>query len=80
MKERRYKKEYRIVTDINPRTGRPKDIAVYTGDYWHFPEGSPTPNCFGLRGRSGRPVAPQGSRRLWEEPSRNQGKKLPELG
>lgn len=44
------------------------------------PEGSSTPNCFGLRGRSGRPVAPQGSRRLWEEPSRNQGKKLPELG
>ena len=49
MKERRYKKEYRIVTDINPRTGRPKDIAVYTGDYWHFPGGSPTP-----RQRAGR--------------------------
>jgi len=41
VKQRRYKKEYRIVTDVDPRTGRPREIAEYTGVYYRLPEGSP---------------------------------------
>lgn len=43
MKERRYKKQFRIVTDVDPKTGRPVEKAVYAGEYWRFPEGSPAP-------------------------------------
>lgn len=43
VKQRRYKDEYRIVTDVDPRTGKPRETAVYAGSYYRFPEGSPAP-------------------------------------
>lgn len=43
MKERRYKKQYRIVTDADPRTGKPRERAEYIGEYYRFPAGSPAP-------------------------------------
>lgn len=43
MKERRYKKQFRIVTDVDSRTGKPVEKAVYAGEYYAFPEGSPAP-------------------------------------
>ena len=49
VKERRYKKEYRIVTDADPKTGRPRDVAEYAGDYYRFPQGSPAPRQRALR-------------------------------
>ena len=49
MKERRYKDHYRIVTDVDPKTGRPVEKAVYAGEYYRFPEGSPTPKQLAAR-------------------------------
>ena len=49
MKERRYKKEYRIVTDVDPRTGKARETAVYAGEYFRFPQGSPAPRARALR-------------------------------
>ena len=43
MKERRYKKHFRIVTDVDPRTGKARERAEYGGEYYRFPEGSPAP-------------------------------------
>lgn len=43
VKERRYRRHYRIVTDVDPRTGRPREIAEYAGEYHRFPAGSPSP-------------------------------------
>lgn len=40
MKERRYKDSYKIVTDVDPGTGKPREVAVYRGDYYAFPEGA----------------------------------------
>ena len=39
MKERRYKKDFRIVTDVDPRTGRARERAVYSGEYYCFAQG-----------------------------------------
>lgn len=41
MKERRYKNQYRIVTDVDPVRGKPRETAVYAGEYWRFAEASP---------------------------------------
>lgn len=49
MKERRYKKQFRIVTDVDPKTGRPVERAVYAGEYYAFPEGSPSPRRVAAR-------------------------------
>ena len=49
MKERRYRQHYRIITDVDPQTGRPREIAEYTGDYYRFPEGSRTPRVRAAR-------------------------------
>ena len=38
MKERRYRDSYRLVTDVDPRTGRPREVAEYAGDWYRFPE------------------------------------------
>ena len=40
MKERKYRDRYEIVTRTDPRTGREKRTARYTGEYYRFPEGS----------------------------------------
>ncbi len=37
MKERRYRNHYRLVTDVNPKTGRLREVAEYAGDYYRFP-------------------------------------------
>lgn len=42
MKERRYKKEFRTVTRVDPRTGRERSELEYTGVYYRFPASSPT--------------------------------------
>ena len=39
MKERRYKKQFRIVADVDPRTGRARERAEYSGEYYRFPQG-----------------------------------------
>ena len=39
MKERRYKKHFRIVTDVDPRTGRARERAEYSGEYYRFAQG-----------------------------------------
>lgn len=49
MKERRYKSSYRIVTDVDPKTGRPAEKAVYAGEYYRFAKGSPAPRALALR-------------------------------
>lgn len=38
MKERRFKDQYRIVTDVDPRTGRPREVAEYAGEYYSLPQ------------------------------------------
>lgn len=34
MKERKYKEEYKLVTRLDEKTGKPKQIPVYIGDYY----------------------------------------------
>lgn len=34
MKERKYKEEYKLVTRLDEKTGKPKQIPVYMGDYY----------------------------------------------
>lgn len=49
MKQRRYKDSYRILTDIDPVTGRPRETAAYAGEYFRFPEDSPPPRRRALK-------------------------------
>ena len=49
MKERKYKKEYRVVTRIDPRTGRERRSTEYVGALYRFPEGSPAPRRRAIR-------------------------------
>lgn len=40
MKERKYRDSYRIVTDVNPLTGKAREVAEYAGDYFRLPVGA----------------------------------------
>ena len=40
MKERRYKEEYRLKTQLDVKTGKPKQIPVYVGDYYRLGAGT----------------------------------------
>jgi len=39
MKERKYKEEYKLVTKLDEKTGKPKQIPVYMGDYYAYAQG-----------------------------------------
>ena len=39
MKERRYKEEYKLITQLDEKTGKPKQIPVYMGDYYAYADG-----------------------------------------
>lgn len=39
MKERKYKEEYKLVTRLDEKTGKPKQIPVYMGDYYAYAQG-----------------------------------------
>ena len=49
MKERRYRDSFRVVTGVDPATGRARRTAEYTGEWYAFPAGSPAPRRRGLR-------------------------------
>lgn len=40
MKERRYKEEYKLITQLDEKTGRPKQIPVYMGDHHVYAQGA----------------------------------------
>ena len=48
LKERKYKREFRTVTRIDPKTGRERRAAEYTGDWYRFASGSPAGRAAGL--------------------------------
>ena len=50
MKERRYKEYYKTATELDARTGRPRQMAVYRGPMYRFPGGA-----LSLRRRAIRP-------------------------
>ena len=39
MKERKYKEEYKLETQLDVKTGKPRQIPVYMGDYYHLEAG-----------------------------------------
>ena len=39
MKQRRYRDSYRLVTDVDPMTGKAREVAEYAGDHYRFPDG-----------------------------------------
>ena len=53
MKERRYRDSYRLVTEADPRTGKPREVAEYAGDYYRFPAGGASARQRALRSGGG---------------------------
>ena len=40
MKERKFKEEYKLITQLNEKTGKPRQIPVYMGDYHAYAQGT----------------------------------------